>query len=548
MEQIPDPATPEPFPPSLPDTTPNGSADDPAGNGESQGIVRAAAVLAAGNVASRVLGLAREIVKANLFGTSPLLAAFQAAAYVPTSLFDLIIGGMVNSSLVPVFSDYTERERRDELWQVLSMVLSIATLVLLFVVGVVELLAPQVAWLVGAVNFAEADLSATSVSLIRMTTPAVLFLGLASILTGALYALKRFTLPAFIGAAFNGTIVIVALLNPGEIRSLVWGLLLGSLLQVLLQLPALRDARLRWTLDFRHPAIRRIIKLYIPILAGLVVNQLAIMLSYNLAIRTGDQSLNYMNYATTLYQFPLGLVVTALSIATLPTLSRQATGDLNLFKQTLGDGLRLVLALILPATTGLFALAPFIIGLLFEHGRFTAADTATTALVLRVYLVGMPFAAADQMLVFASYARKDTWRPALVGFVSIIIYSATALVLLQPLGLLSLMVADAVKHVVHTLIMLWLLRRQLGGLAGNPVMRSAAKSLVAAVLTGLAAVWAARLSAGLFAGPFFAHLLPVVAGGLAGVLAYTASVFALNITETRALPRMLLRGRGATGR
>ncbi len=541
MEQIPDPATT----PDEATLVARPLTADGQKTTDDSGIVRAAAVLAAGNVASRVLGLAREIVKANLFGTSPLLAAYQAAAYVPTSLFDLIIGGMVNSSLVPVFSDYTERERRDELWQVLSMVLSAATLVLLGVIAVVELLAPQVAWLVGAANFAEPELSALSITLIRLTTPAVLFLGIASILTGALYALKRFTIPAFIGAAFNGTIVIVALLNPGEIRALVWGLLLGSLLQVVLQLPALRDARLRWMLDLRHPAIRRIIRLYIPILAGLVVNQLAIMLSYNLAIRTGDQSLNYMNYATTLYQFPLGLVVTALSIATLPTLSRQASDDLNGFKQTLGDGLRLVLALILPATLGLFALAPFIIGLLFEHGRFTPLDTATTALVLRVYLIGMPFAAADQMLVFASYARKDTWRPALVGFISIVIYCVTALVLLRPLGLLSLMVADAVKHVVHTLIMLWLLRRQLGDLAGNPVLRSATKSLVAAVLTGAAAYGAAYLVTGLFAGPsaspLVPHLVPVVAGGVAGMLAYTAAVFALNISETRALPRLLRR-------
>ena len=541
MEQIPDPATT----PDEATLVARPLTADGQQTTDDSGIVRAAAVLAAGNVASRVLGLAREIVKANLFGTSPLLAAYQAAAYVPTSLFDLIIGGMVNSSLVPVFSDYTERERRDELWQVLSMVLSAATLVLLGVIAVVELLAPQVAWLVGAANFAEPELSALSITLIRLTTPAVLFLGIASILTGALYALKRFTIPAFIGAAFNGTIVIVALLNPGEIRALVWGLLLGSLLQVVLQLPALRDARLRWMLDLRHPAIRRIIRLYIPILAGLVVNQLAIMLSYNLAIRTGDQSLNYMNYATTLYQFPLGLVVTALSIATLPTLSRQASDDLNGFKQTLGDGLRLVLALILPATLGLFALAPFIIGLLFEHGRFTPLDTATTALVLRVYLIGMPFAAADQMLVFASYARKDTWRPALVGFISIVIYCVTALVLLRPLGLLSLMVADAVKHVVHTLIMLWLLRRQLGDLAGNPVLRSATKSLVAAVLTGAAAYGAAFLVTGLFAGPsaspLVPHLVPVVAGGVAGILAYTAAVFALNISETRALPRLLRR-------
>ena len=528
------------------DTAVNGqrSAVGRPPSSEESGIVRAAAVLAVGNVASRVLGLAREMVKANLFGTTPLLAAFQAAAYVPTGLFDLIIGGMVNSSLVPVFSDYAERERRDELWRVVSMVLTVATLVLLAVVAVVELAAPQVAWLVGALNFTEPELSAVSIRLIRLTTPAVLFLGIASILTGALYALKRFTIPAFIGAAFNGTIVVAALLTQ-EVTGLVWGLLLGSLLQVVLQLPALRDARLRPLFDLRHPAIRRIIKLYIPILAGLVVNQIAIMLSYNLAIRTGDQSLNYMNYATTLYQFPLGLVVTALSIATLPTLSRQAA-DLDAFRATLADGLRLVLALILPATAGLFALAPAIIGLLFQHGAFTAADTATTALVLRVYLAGMPFAAADQMLVFASYARKDTWRPALVGFVSIVVYSAVALLLLPTLGLLSLMAADAVKHVVHTALMIVVVRRQIGGLSGGSVARSAAKSLVAGLLTGLAAfgaAWAvAELTARMAAlQGTMGWLLVVLAGGVAGVLAYTAAVFALDISETRALPRLLRR-------
>jgi len=547
MEQIPDPVTPEGVPTAIA-VADNGAvafaspaAGDNDRDGESRGIVRAAAVLAAGNVASRVLGLAREIVKANLFGTTPLLAAFQAAAYVPTGLFDLIIGGMVNSSLVPVFSDYAERERRDELWHVLSMVLSLATLVLLAVVAVVEVFAPQVAGLVGALNFAEPDLSSVSIALIRMTTPAVLFLGIASILTGALYALKRFTIPAFIGAAFNGAIVTVALLTR-TIDGLVWGLLLGAVLQVVLQLPALRDARLRPTLSIHHPAIRRITRLYIPVLAGLVVNQVAIMLSYNLAIRTGDQSLNYMNYATTLYQFPLGLVVTALSIATLPTLSRQAA-DLPAFRTTLADGLRLVLALILPATAGLLALAPAIIGLVFEHGRFTAADTAITALVLRVYLAGMPFAAADQMLVFASYARKDTWRPALVGFISIIVYSAVALALLRPLGLLSLMVADAVKHVVHTLLMLVVLRRRVGGVIGRPVVVSAAKSLLAAALTGLAALGAAWLVGGLGSGGGgpLAWLPVVAAGGAAGLLIYTAAVFALDISETRALPRLLRR-------
>jgi putative peptidoglycan lipid II flippase len=527
--------------------SPDVSSPVPAGetigaNGDG-GIVRAAAILSAGNVASRVLGLLREMVKARLFGTSPLLAAFQAAAYVPISLFDLIIGGMVNSSLVPVFSDYATRERREELWDVLSMVLSAATVVLLLVVGLVELFTPQVAWLVGTLNFQDAELSAVSIHLMRLTTPAVLFLGIASILSGVLYALRRFTLPAFIGAAFNATIVFVALLRPGEIDALVWGLLLGSLFQVLLQWPALRDARVRWRLDWRHPAIRRILRLYAPILAGLVVNQLAIMLSYNLAIRTGDRSLNYMNYATTLYQFPIGLVVTALSIATLPTLSRQALAHLEAFKQTLAEGVRMVLALILPATTGLFALAVPIMALIFQQGAFTAEDTERTATVLRVYLFGMPFAAVDQMLVFASYARKDTWRPALVGFFSIVVYLLTALLLLRPFGLLSLMIADAVKHVVHALIMVWILRRQLGGLNGYGIVNSGTKSLLASLASGLVAYAAVTVLAALplQSNTLVTRLLAVIGGGAAGLLVYGCTAWVLNIQEIRSLSSLLRR-------
>jgi putative peptidoglycan lipid II flippase len=508
------------------------------------GIARAAAVLALGNVASRALGLVREMVKAHLFGASGsgLVDAFTIAAYVPMGLYELIVGGMVNSSLVPVFSDYAQKEKRDELWGLVSVVLSVAVAVLSVLVILVELFAPQVAWLVGAYNLETPGLTETSISLLRLAAPAVLFLGVSSILTGALYALRRFTLPAFIGAAFNGSIVLAALLRPDEISSLVWGLLLGSLLQIGLQLPALRGAKIQWRLDWRHPALRRIIRLYLPILAGLVINQAAVAISYNLATRTGVGSVAYMVYATTLYQFPLGLVVTALSIATLPTLSTQAIQSLPAFKQTLADGVNMALTLILPATAGLFALALPIAALLFERGEFTPQDTAQTALVLRVYLIGLPFAAVDQMLIFASYARKDTWRPALVGVISIIIYLIVAVALLRPLGLLSLMVADAVKHIVHTLIMLWLLKRHLGGLGGYGVIPRSLKSLLAAGLTGLAAYGAANLSLIWLPGSdLISRLLVVLFAGTGGLIVYIGLAWSLNIREALTLPQLLWR-------
>ncbi|MCP5100451.1 MAG: murein biosynthesis integral membrane protein MurJ, partial [Chloroflexi bacterium] len=466
MEDIPETAVTK-----RPSSLPNGESEinkqTPKNLSDNRGVVRAAAILAMGNIISRMLGLVRDVVKAILFGTSDLLGAYTVAALVPMTLFNLISGGeMVSSSLVPVFSDFAAKERHKELWGIVSTFLSLATAVLLILVIVVEIFTPQVAWLAGARNFEDASLLPITIQMMRLAMPAVLFLSIASILTGLLYALKRFTLPAFTAAIFNGSIVIVALLRRNQIDSLVWGLLLGSFLQIVFQLPALRDGRFRLQFSWKHPAIRRIFILYTPIVVGLLVNQIAIWISINLAILTGDNSITFMTYATTLYQFPLGLVVTALSMATLPTLSQLATAyrqahqsdpqaaneQLLAFKETLAGGLRLVITLILPAAAGLFVLAMPIVALLLERGQFTAQDSATTAMVLRVYLFGLPFAAIDQMLVFASYARKDTWRPAIAGIISIVIYTFTAWALLGKLGLLSLMVADAVKHFVHTLI------------------------------------------------------------------------------------------------
>jgi putative peptidoglycan lipid II flippase len=206
------------------------------------------------------------------------------------------------------------------------------------------------------------------------------------------------------------------------------------------------------------------------------------------------------------------------------------------YKETLAGGLRLVIALILPAAAGPFALAPLVIGLLLQHGRFTAQDTAVTAQVLRLYVIGLPFAAVDQMLVFASYARKDTWRPALAGVASIAIYTAVAVLLLPPLGLLSLMVADAVKHITHTAMMLWIGRRQVGGLAGYRLGETIAKSVAAAGLSA-AAAWAVTLPASQLAsgGSLAPRALVLALAALAGGLAFLAAVRLLKIGDAQSL-------------
>jgi putative peptidoglycan lipid II flippase len=511
--------------------------------GESRGIARAAGIIALGNIVSRALGLIRVQLIAYLFGASGLASVFYIASAVPTMLYDLLIGGTLSAALVPVFSQVSEQEGRAALWAVFSRVASLMAIVLAAVVLLIEVLAPQIAWLLGGGY--DAELQAALARMLRIMAPAVLFFGLSGIVTGLLYTLKRFTYPAFGAAVFNLGIVVAAPLLARRLDafSLAVGVLLGSILQLLIQTPDLRDVRLRFSLDLGHPALRRILALYLPIGLGLLVSNAQIAIDLRLASGTGESSKAWMANATTLVQLPHGLVAVAISLAVLPTLSRlSARGDLAEFRATLGQGLRLVLVLILPATLGLLVLGRPIISLLFEHGEFVAYDTLWTARALYLYLAGLVFAAIDWPLNYAFYARHDTLTPALVGVLSVGIYLAVALSLVGPLGMLGLVLADSAKHFGHALTMIFLTRRRIGALAPLRLGLTAGKALLASagmaavVLLALAGVQALAGSEGLVA----RFLVVVIPGGL-GLLTFLSLANLLHIGEIRLLRDLLAR-------
>lgn len=515
--------------------------EEPTPLSQNRKLLGAASLLAVANIIQRLLGLGREAAKVAFFGATGTLDSFNLAAEMPQTFYQLIAGGeMVSSSLVPIFSEYAAKKDREELWSAVSITFSLVTVIMICFVILVESFTPFVAGLIGAAELTDPSLFLLTVQLMRVTAPVMLFLSISSIMTAALNSLERFTWPAFTISLYNASIILAAFIFPDNINSLAWGMLIGSILMILLQVPGMSDAKLRFQLNFRHPIVIRIMRLYAPILLGLFVNQFSLLFGFRLAAGTGDGSVSLMRTSTTLYQLPIGLVVVALSTAILPTLSQQANRTLEEFKRTLADGLRLVITLIFPAAAGLFALAPAIIALLFQRGEFTAVDTSMVAQILRIDLIGLPFAGIDLILVYALYARKDTLRPALVGVASVIFYVIAASVLTARWGLPGLMAANAGKIIVHAFIMLVLLQKDLDGLRGYGIGRLFLRALLAAGLTGLLSwgLWY-YLDQWLVQENLISQTLPVVIPGTIGLLFYLLLTNLFGIQEAKQLVQLI---------
>jgi putative peptidoglycan lipid II flippase len=451
----------------------------------------------AGTVLSRVLGLGRESTIAFLFGKGGSVDAFTVANHVATIVYDLLISGTVSAALVPVFSEYSARkEQRAEFGKVVSTILTLAALFLVAAVALLEVVALPL------VSFMGADFSPENRGLALVMTqwvlPGVIFMGLSGVVMAAHYSLGRFVYPAFTSAVFNAAIIFCAFTLAGAlgVKSLALGLVVGAFGMLALQAPGLRDIPLRPNLDWRHPAVRRIFKLYAPVGLSLVVSSGALIIDRNLASQTGEGSISAMRFATTVVQFALGMVSAAISLASLPSLSQHfARGDSAAYKRTLSAGLRLVTVLVLPAAAGLLALAGPIVGLLFQHGAFNAADRDVTALALLFYVPGLPFGAIDQVLIFGFYARKNTVTPVVVGMLATGVYLIVALSTYKTWGMPGLVLANSLQLTFHALVtgfLLWRTMRSEGGLRGYGIGDTVLKAGGAAV--GMALVSFGALS------------------------------------------------------
>jgi putative peptidoglycan lipid II flippase len=517
--------------------------DGGAGPVSSSKFLGSAALLAAGNIVSRLLGLLRESAIAALYGGGGdgVTSALRVAASVPVLINDLLINGQLSAAVVPVLSAY-RAERRNEFWEAASVLLTAATVVTSAGAVLVYFGAGAIAQLLNA-----AELGPTGVVLVteslRILAPSVMLLGLVGMVTGVLFAREHFGLPALAMATFNAAFLAVLLAGYGRFGPYAMPLAMtaSALVQLLVLLPGLRGGQLRPVLNLNHPALRRVVWLYLPILAGLLFEQGKNVIDIRLANEASKAAYANMQFATRLVQFPHGLVSVALSLAILPSLSASfASGARTVYAETLAKGLRLVVALALPAALGLMALAQPVVAVVYEHGKFGPEYRFLVALALVVYLIGLPFASIDWPLNFAYYARQNTWVPALVGVLSVVAFLVVAVLfgpvlnlaqLSPPLVFLGLVLADSVKHIVHATVMAVLVRRAAGPEALAGLWRTVAGAGAAAVIMAVAVAVVDQRIAAAVPDTMTGWLLRLTVGLALGVMLYIPLATRLGVAE-----------------
>ncbi len=495
---------------------------------------------------SSAAGLATTMLVSNAFGTGAEIDAFYAANRLTEILFNLMAGGALASAFVPTFTGFLARHDRAGAWRLASSVGNLVLVVLTAAAALAWLGGPWLVRHVLAPGFREAGQVALTVSLLRVMLLSSIIFGLSGLLMGVLNAHQHFALPALAPACYRlGWILGLAVLVPRwGVHGLAWGVVLGSALHLLIQLPGLRGrgARYHGSLGLDNPAVLEVGRLMAPRLLGVAVVQLNFLVNTNLASRMVEGSLAAITFAFALMIMPQALIAQATAIAALPTLSAQvALGEMAEMRATLAKALRGVFFFSLPASLGVILLRRPIVQVLLERGAFGSTSTDMVAWALLWYAAGLVGHSLLEIAARAFYSLHDTRTPVLVGTAAMslnVVFSLTLAALFPRLGWAphgGLALANSLATALECATLVLLLRRRLGGLDLGKMRRGIlATTAAAAVMVAALAVWA-RAADG------FSPWVSAGAGVLLGAAIYWLAAGVFGAPEARQLPGMVFR-------
>jgi putative peptidoglycan lipid II flippase len=511
-------------------------------------VGRAAGIISIATFLSRIMGLIREQVFAAQFGAGFAVDAFQVAFRVPNLLRDLFAEGAMSAAFVPTLTKAQQAGGPQAAMRLANLVMNFLLVVvsgicLVGIIGapwIVRILAPGFGAIPGKL--------ALTTLMTQIMTPYLLIVSIAASVMGVLNTRRIFFIPAVAPVLFNLGLIVagyaIAPLMPRfglePIVGMAFGALLGGLGQLAIQLPALAAQGFRWRpiLSFRDPGVLRVATLMAPASVGLAAVQVNVFTSTFLASTLREGSVSWLNYAYRLMQLPIGLFGVAIATVTLAEVSRHAA-ERNMIdlKATLRLSLRLVLFLTLPATFLLIAMAGPIVALLYQHGRFSAADTVQTSHALWAYAVGLAAFSGVRVMVPVFYSLGMARVPVTISMITIAVTVVLYFVLMGPLQHAGLALATSIGSVINFTLLFLALRKRVGVMGGRLLAAAAARIVTAAALAAGAA-WSAATAlerSGFGHGGVPGRALVVTAGLAAATVVYLAAATVLKIPEMKSV-------------
>jgi putative peptidoglycan lipid II flippase len=514
-------------------------------------LARAAGLISAATMLSRVLGLVREQLFAALLGASKFADAFNVAFRIPNLLRDLFAEGALSQAFVPTFKSELVNDGRDRAYLLAQRVAGSLFLVIGLIVLIAGLCAP---WIVEVLagDFA-GDKFDLTVDLTRIMLPFLPIVSLAAVAMGILNSQDRYAAPALAPAMFNvmsisvGTALYLGGVS-GRWVAIGWsiGTVAGGLAQLGIQLPPL------WRLGFRpkpksdlrlrDPGVRRVGRLMLPAIAGLAAVQVNIFVNTMFATSEAG-AVSWLNYAFRFLQLPIGVFGVAIATVTTTRFADAAAArDRPKMARQLEESLRLVVFLTVPATVGLLLLGEPIIRLIFERGRFTAFDTIATTRALELYAVGLVAYASVKVLAPAFYAL-DQARIPLIASVSAVAGNLILNITLHPIyGYRILALGTAAAAILNFSVLYLAFRSKISPVDDLGLVRYLAKIGVA---VGVMAAAVYGIDRGLAEWLGTVGFGPRLAGGLvpvaAGALIYAVACHLLRVEELSSFARKVRR-------
>src|SRR5687767_1472247 len=486
-----------------------------------------------------LVGLARSMIVAGTFGASPELDAFTAANRVAETLFLLIAGGALGSAFIPTFTGLLAREEKDSAWRLASALANAVTLLLSLLAVLLAVFAPQVVRYALAPGFSDnPEIFALTISLLRIQLISAVLFGLGGLIAGILNAHQVFLIPALTPAMYQVGIIFGAVfLSPRMgIYGLAWGVVIGALAYLLVQIPTLIKQKGTYspTLGFENPDVKKVVFLMGPRLLGVAVVQLNFRVNINLASRMQEGSVASITYAFSLMLLVQAAIAQSVAIAAMPTFSAQhALGKIDEMRNSLAASLRGVILLALPASVGLILLREPLISLLYKRGEFDEGDVQLVAWALLWFAAGLVGHSIMEVLTRAFYAQHDTKTPVIIGTIAMglnVVFSFMFARMFIQIGWMphgGLALANSLATALEAAALFLFMRRRLKGIEGNYIARGFIVCALAALGMGIS-LWFWTQATG-----SLARWIVTLGGVALGGIIYGLAITILRVPEVQ---------------